>query len=138
MSERTFWNYVRTSLPIEKMYRVENKVAEGMPDVHYLSNGSSGWIELKYVEDWPQNKLSIGLRLKQAFWLNEYAANNGRCWILLRVGKEFIGLINGSSANQLVDKVDVPEFLDCLVYKKFGMMTASDWQELANVITASS
>lgn len=135
MSERNFWNYIRKSLPDLKMYRVENRVAEGMPDVHYLRDGSSGWIELKYLADWPDKKLSIGLRTGQSIWLDDYAKNNGQCWILLRVGRDFIGLIHGEHAQRLVEKVDVPEFLDCLTYKKFGQMSAADWEELADIIT---
>ena len=48
MSEKNFWNLIRTNLNL-KMYRVENRVASGMPDVHYVSEKGSGWIELKYV-----------------------------------------------------------------------------------------
>ena len=35
-SEKQFWNLLRDKLPINKMYRVENKVTKGMPDIHYI------------------------------------------------------------------------------------------------------
>ena len=36
MSEKNFWHLLRNSLPL-KMYRVENKVMRGMPDIHYIN-----------------------------------------------------------------------------------------------------
>ena len=48
MSEKNFWVLLRTSLSQNlKMYRVENRVMKGMPDVHYLKEGKTGCIELK-------------------------------------------------------------------------------------------
>jgi len=122
-------------LPDVKMYRVENRVSEGMPDVHYIRNGKSGWIELKYLDDWPKSKICVGLRLNQSFWLNEYDELKGRCWILIRIGKDFVGMIKGSDARKVYEKITVPEFLDCLVFKKFGRMDQGDWAKLADIIT---
>jgi beta-lactamase class D len=48
MSEKSFWRLLRNNLPF-KTYRVENKVMIGMPDVHYIHKGKTGWIELKYI-----------------------------------------------------------------------------------------
>ena len=41
MSEKNFWSYMRGSIPL-KMYRVENKVSKGMPDIHFVKSGNSG------------------------------------------------------------------------------------------------
>ena len=60
MSEKNFWNLVRNNLDL-KMYRVENRVAVGMPDVHYISGKSSGWIELKFIPSLPKKgKIKTG------------------------------------------------------------------------------
>ena len=53
MSEKNYWNFLRDNLGI-KMYRVENRVGFGMPDVHYISEKGSGWIELKYIPEFPK------------------------------------------------------------------------------------
>ena len=72
MSEKNFWHLLRTSLPL-KMYRVENRVMRGMPDIHYINkDGESGWIELKYLNHWPEKRVSTGLALNQVIWLKEY------------------------------------------------------------------
>ena len=55
-SEKQFWNLLRDKLPINKMYRVENKVTKGMPDIHYIHKGKSGWIELKYLDKFPNHR----------------------------------------------------------------------------------
>ena len=39
MSEHSFWTLVRKNLDLE-MHRVENRVAKGTPDVHYLRDGN--------------------------------------------------------------------------------------------------
>ena len=35
MSEKALWSLVRNNLPL-KMYRVENRVMVGMPDVYFI------------------------------------------------------------------------------------------------------
>ena len=35
---------------------------KGMPDIHYVKNGKSGWIELKYLANWPKTRVTIVLR----------------------------------------------------------------------------
>ena len=84
MSEKNFWSYMRGSIPL-KMYRVENKVSKGMPDIHFVKSGNSGWIELKYVKSFESNKkINIGLKQEQHIWLKEYKSQRGKCWILLK------------------------------------------------------
>ena len=84
------------------MYRVENKVMKGMPDVHYIDKqGNSGWIELKFLESWPKKVLSIGLRMNQSLWLTSYARNKGSCWVLLKVGRDYTALMKGKDADKL-------------------------------------
>ena len=78
MSEKNFWVLLRTSLKQLKMYRVENRVMKGMPDVHYIKDGSSGWIELKYIDKWPKTRVATGLKLNQCLWLKEYDENKGQ------------------------------------------------------------
>ena len=80
MSEKNFWTLIRNNLPL-KMYRVENRVAQGMPDVHYIGNGKSGWIELKYINKWPKRRFAFMLEnfstdhLKNILWKCPLGAN---------------------------------------------------------------
>ena len=91
MTERNFWVLIRKSMKDLKMYRVENRVMKGMPDVHYIKDGVSGWIELKYLTLWPKRRISTGLKLNQSLWLKEYDEHKGKAWILIRIGRDFTG-----------------------------------------------
>jgi len=138
MSEKNFWVLLRTSMKKMKMYRVENRVMKGMPDVHYIQDGQSGWIELKYLKSWPKTRMSIGLRLNQSLWLKEYDEHKGQCWVLIRVGRDFVGLIHGRDAKRLFDRPSRKDFFDMMSYKKMGNMKKEDWDELQDTIIYSS
>ena len=138
MSEKNFWVLLRTSMKKMKMYRVENRVMKGMPDVHYIQDGQSGWIELKYLKSWPKTRMSIGLRLNQSLWLKEYDEHKGQCWVLIRVGRDFVGLIHGRDAKRLFDRPSRKDFFDMMSYKKLGNMKKEDWDELQDTIIYSS
>ena len=135
LSESNFWVLIRNSLDL-KMYRVENRVMKGMPDIHYIRDGVSGWIELKYLPEWPKKRVSSGLMLNQCLWLKEYDERKGRCWILIRIDRDFIGLIDGKDAKRLYDRPSTKDFRSLLSWSKKGNMKADDWSSLANKITS--
>lgn len=137
MSEKNFWVLLRTSMKKLKMYRVENRVMKGMPDVHYIRDGQSGWIELKYLKSWPKTRMSTGLRLNQSLWLKEYNEHKGQCWVLIRIGRDFVGLIHGRDAKRLFDRPSRKDFFSMLSYKKMGNMKKEDWSELQDTITTA-
>ena len=134
MSEKNFWVLLRSRLDL-KMYRVENRVMKGMPDVHYIKNGKSGWVEIKYLPIWPRNRISSGLKQNQYFWLKEYDENKGKGWILIRIGRDFIGLVAGSKAKELFKRPSRLGFFKLLDWYKRGNMTNDDWKDLADWIT---
>ena len=136
MSEKNFWVLLRTSLKQLKMYRVENRVMKGRPEVHDIKDGSSGWIELKYIDKWPKTRVATGLKLNQCLWLKEYDENKGHCWIMLRIGRDFTALIHGRDAKKIFDRPSRPDFFKLLSYQKAGNMTKDDWDELCNVLVA--
>ena len=107
---------------------------KGMPDVHYIREGISGWIELKYLDKWPKKRMSTGLKLNQSLWLKEYDYNKGQCWILIRISRDFIGLIHGHDAKKIFDRPSKKDFLNLLSYKKQGNMIKKDWDDLQNII----
>ena len=137
MSEKNFWVLLRTSLSKNlKMYRVENRVMKGMPDVHYVKDGKSGWIELKYIDKWPKARVTTGLKLNQCLWLKEYDEHKGQCWILIRVGRDFTGLIHGTNAKKIFDRPARSDFFKLLSYQKTGNMTKEDWSDLLKTLVA--
>ncbi len=70
MSEQNFWVLLRKNLPL-KLYRVENKVSRGMPDVHFASKeqlGMSGWVELTYLPEFPKSQMTVGSKKHKEVW----------------------------------------------------------------------
>ena len=128
MSEKNFWNLIRENLPL-RMHRVENSVMRGMPDVHYVGNGHSGWIELKYLAKWPSKRFSSGLMLNQMMWNTQYREEGGNSWVLIRIGKEFTALV--ADAESLYGKPTIEEFMGILTWFHSGNLKKADWESLA-------
>jgi hypothetical protein len=134
MSERNFWSLIRPNLGI-KMYRVENKVAAGMPDIHYVSESGSGWIELKYIPGFQiKGRTKIGIRKAQAIWHRNYRKNGGISWILLRVGREKIFLFSGEHAEEISKMPSDKEVVVMSCWSFFGNLKKEDWEDLKSVI----
>ena len=133
MSEKNFWTLLRNNLPLT-MYRVENRVAQGMPDVHYIRESNSGWIELKYMDKWPKKRFVSGLRLNQAMWANKYILNGGRSWILIRVGRDFTVLVSGHHAKELFDRPSRKHLMEISSWSQKGNLSTEDWESLAKII----
>jgi len=128
MSEKNFWNLVRDNCPVN-MHRVENSVMRGMPDVHYIRNGQSGWIELKYLAKWPSKRFASGLMLNQMMWNKQYREQGGNSWVLIRIGKEFTALL--ADAESLYGKPTIQEFMNLLTWFHAGNFKEENWEELA-------
>jgi hypothetical protein len=74
---------------------VENNVGQGTPDVNF----AEGWIELKYLHDWPkipQSKVPFKYRPAQGAWMARRASQGGNCWWLLQVRSVYL-LINAKN-----------------------------------------
>ena len=128
MSEKNFWSYMRGSIPL-KMYRVENKVSKGMPDIHFVKSGNSGWIELKFVKSFePNKKINIGLKQEQHIWLKEYKSKRGKCWILLKADNTIL-LFDG--AEDLTKSYKREDLLIKAVWVNEGNMDEEKWNSLA-------
>ena len=136
MTEKNFWTYIRSNLVVRgvQTYRVENKVAVGMPDVHYIHEGVSGWIELKFMNDWPKKRMTTGFMQTQAMWLETYHLNGGNSWIMLRIGREFTGLLSGREAMKIYDRPSKAAFRGMLCWHAMGNIKEEEWDNLKNTI----
>ena len=76
---------------------IENSIASGTPDV----NCTLGWLELKYLPRWPATVGAVRVDHftgEQRLWLRRRKAQNGACWVLLRVGNDWL-LFDGAWAS---------------------------------------
>ena len=74
-------------------------------------------------------------KLNQSLWLKEYDEHKGKAWILIRIGRDFTGLISGKNAQLIFARPSRTDFFDLLSYKRMGNMTKENWQELSDVLT---
>lgn len=96
MSEATLRNYVRKGLHAKGVLTThhEDAINTGIPDLSYSYGGVHGWIELKWLEAWPKRE-DTPMRLphytkEQKHFLLTRGRAGGRCWLLIRVGKEHL------------------------------------------------
>ena len=134
MSEKNFWNLIRNNLGL-KMYRVENRVASGMPDVHYISDKGSGWIELKYVPEFPRKgRLKIGRRPSQWLWHETYQRHGGKSWLLIRVGRRGVILVKGDRSREIAKGISVHDVIKKSDWSHMGNFESKDWDNLKGAI----
>ena len=101
MSESGLWKQIQPLLQPLDGIRIEDSLGLGIPDVNYME----GWIELKWVDDWPVRDTTI-LRVphftaEQRTWLTRRCESGGRAHVLLSVGGDKM-LFWGLTACQVV------------------------------------
>ena len=96
MNEATLRNYVRKGLHAKGVLTThhEDALNTGIPDLSYSGGGVHGWIELKWLEAWPKRAGTV-VRIphytkEQKHFLLSRGRAGGRCWLLLRVGREHL------------------------------------------------
>jgi len=94
--------------------RHEDKLTLGIPDVSFGIGGGGGWIELKYLHEWPKmvnTVVSIDhYTSEQRRWLRNRGRYNQNCWLFLRVGKDEFMLFDWQQA-QMVGQLTKRELI---------------------------
>ncbi len=94
MNEAAFWSKIRTHLVgTGRLFaRIENGLSAGTPDVCFVIDGVSGWVENKYRVKAPNGCSTkilgrAGLSKEQIVWATKYIRAGGRYFVLIGVGK---------------------------------------------------
>lgn len=89
--------------------RIESDTTPGIPDIYYLKQGTSGWVELKYAKVLPKRDttavfktMNHSLSDDQANWISLCLRNGGRAWVLAAFERT-IWLVPGHLADQFND-----------------------------------
>lgn len=129
--EQRLWDTFKRHMPKTwKADRVENSVAEGMPDVHLMVEGRCVWLELKAPNRPLRDtstlfKKSDGLRATQKNWFFEAAKRKIPAFVLIRDSLGVIYLIPA-------DKADNLDGLSCNEMRAISL--ADSWKGVAAVI----
>ena len=72
-------------------FAVENPARPGTPDINFIG----GWIECKWLRKWPTRigtpvKLDHPLLTGQKVWIRRRNRRNGRAWVMLQCGREWL------------------------------------------------
>ena len=99
MSEKSLWTFTRNGVksvvPSHELHieRIENGVALGTPDVNYCIRGQAGWIELKFLPEWPKRSTTLvrvdHFTKEQRIFLHNYSMAGGRCFVWVQVKDEY-------------------------------------------------
>ena len=77
--ESLLWAKIRKLKLIGQIFRIESNTINGIPDVYFIQDGVSIWVELKSNE-----VKDLGLSKYQINWHNTHYKNGGRSFILQR------------------------------------------------------
>ena len=102
MSEKNLRKRVLDYLKPLRGFAVENVVLDGTPDICC----TLGWIELKYLDDWPKRAntgVDFGIRPAQVIWHHGWRKAGGRSFFLCQVAREYM-LFGGYDGSFLAAK----------------------------------
>jgi len=107
MKESALWGSLKKSGELPFAIRIESAVTPGLPDVYFsLTNGVTGWIELKEIPDTQKVILKTGtgkgqLRPLQVLWAKQATEQNIFTTVLLFYRKRAI-LLSGRDVERLI------------------------------------
>ena len=93
MNEAGLWAYVKAGMAGKWLAtRLESSSGNGVPDVTFSMPNINGFLELKYIPEWPkkpETKVKLPLRPEQKFWIGTRGKMGGNVWVLCRIGNDF-------------------------------------------------
>jgi len=131
--EQQLWDRMRKALKTHgmRLERIENVVAEGIPDVLSLAAGLVTFVELKQVLNPPKRPTTRlipsgkGLRRSQLNWHLEWTRHRGRSLVIVGVDSKTIYAFPGSDADHINAMTEAQMELCCV---------ARSWDEVANYL----
>ena len=135
MAERSLWLYLRNGMKRSwDATRHEDRLSAGVPDVSYGINKINGWIELKALNAWPKNPLTIvqvhGFTEQQRAWLQNRGHKGGWCWLLIRVERTY--LIFSWQQIHLIGTLDKAQMRDAATHV---WDSSIDWPQFKRIIS---
>lgn len=133
MSEQNMRRRLVNELRLLDAVSVETKLEDGIPDVNYID----GWIECKWLRSWPKRdstpvRLDHPLMPHQRAWLSRRNIRNGKAWVMLQCGREWLLFKGEKYITSKIGNVTKEELIKiAYVYWPNGL----DREELIDAIT---
>ena len=126
--EKQIWQTIRSKLNDFFIQRIETQIERGIPDVHYCSNGQTGWLEGKYLRSpkREKTKLKLKLSIEQIAWHKSYTYHGGLVYIIVKKDKK-IYLFPSSEGEALAIGVTREE------WEKKAI--AKDWNTIKKILS---
>lgn len=93
MNEASVWQYIKAGMAGKWFAtRLESSSGNGVPDVTFSMPNINGFLELKYIPEWPkrpETKVKLPLRPEQKLWISTRGKMGGNVWVLCRISVTF-------------------------------------------------
>lgn len=94
MKESDLWRYLREGMKGKHFQatRIESSAGNGVPDVAFTIPTKHGWIELKYIKEWPKRPttlVKLPLRPEQKQWIESRGKLADNVWVICRIADIF-------------------------------------------------
>jgi len=137
--EAALWAYVRNGMRGRwSVQRHEDRMTAGIPDLSYAIDGADGWIELKSMAAWPVRpgtRVDVGITPEQVLWAEQRgAAGSGRCFVLIRVGREHL-LVRWNRARNLLRETITKDEVRAIA--EGGWSPGIDWPFFAYMLATA-
>lgn len=143
MSENALWQALRKNMRWQEATRHEEAFQSGVADVSFVAGGRHGWLELKFLPEWPHRAGTV-VRIEhftedQRRWLAAKGKEGGRTWLLLQIGRggtpsAWYGLFGWQS----LDAVGTTERARLSETADYGWQRRLDYSELLAALSGES
>jgi len=131
--------------PNDRMERVENGVATGMPDVNYCIMGIEGWIEIKFPDEPARPTTALfgngnhQVSVDQCNWLLKQSQAGGRGWLFIATTERLI-MIEGARVGKmgtLINKMTTHELEQIARWRvDLPIMDQLRWADLRQLLAS--
>lgn len=89
-----------------------DKYGVGTPDRAAILRGTGEvfWVELKFLRALPKKRCKVGLKPKQAAWLQEWKENGGDAFLIVGVGSDKVSVFEDGFKSIAFDGVSREDF----------------------------
>ena len=135
MSEKNFKNQVIKNLKKIGMLtqKIESSTAPGIPDLFYSNRNVCGWIEFKYIIDWPKKSNSIvpiKITNHQKLWIKKWDSPGCHVFLMLKIAQD--SMIFNSHKILCINSYARRELVECALQ---NWHKRTDYQELFKILT---